>query len=74
MARFVQECVDIAVRAGGIHEDEGEAALVEAYLVASRSLAEPGIRVDKLFRLHLAGPLACLRVDAFEYLVDRCTV
>ena len=66
MTRFVQERVDVPVRAGGIHEDEGEAALVKADLVAAGGLAEPGIRVDKVLGLHLPGPLARLGVDAFE--------
>ena len=66
----MQQRVDVAVRAGGIHEDEGEAALVETDLVSARSLAEPGIRVDELLCLHFAGPFAGLRVDTLENLVD----
>ena len=70
MAGFMQQCVNVAVRIGGVHENEGEAAFVKTDLVSARSLAQPGIWIDKLFCLHFTGPLACLRVYAFENGID----
>ena len=70
MSGFMQQRVNVAVRLGRIHEDEGEAAFVKTDLVTAWRLAESAVRVNQLFRLHFTGPLACLRMDALENAID----